>query len=155
MTPASESSTTHIRPGHRVTSRVAGAERHPDGTGGTVSTCRNEVDPRFQRIAHLAGNIEGLSELTRTMILRRVERQKKQSVHRRQSARANDRGMTPAATPQPESISSEPGHCSAPERVKRIEHLLSALRRAYEAVNKFMAAGGSTDHADTDGDRMW
>lgn len=155
MTPAPEGSTRDMRPGHRVTSLAAGVKRHPDGTSGTVSRRRNEVDPRFQRIAHLAGNIEGLSELTRTMILRSVERQKKQSVHRRQSGRVNDRGPAAVVTPQPESVSSKPEHYSASDRVKRIEHLLSALRRAYEAVNKFMAAGGSSDHADTDGDSMW
>jgi len=149
MTRSVESSMAHLRRGHRSGPSIAAAGRKPDGTGGAASRCRSDVDLRFQRVAHLAANVDDLSELTQTMILSRVEAEKRQNVDHRQSGEANDSGTTPAATPQAESVSPASELRSAPERMKRIEHLLKAIHRAYGALNKFMATGSSTDQADT------
>ena len=154
MTPSTEGSTTHIRREHRSDAPIAVVERQAAGTGGTVSGGRSDVDPRFQRVADLAANLEGLSKLTQTMILRRVEPKMKQSVVGRQSGPANASATTPAAMPQTDSASSTPEHYSPSERMKSIEHLLKAIRRAYGAINKFMSTGGSTDQANTDRESM-
>ena len=103
-------------------------------------------------MAHLARQVTGLSELTRTEILHRVELITTQVPARSPSARADDRGATAALGSK--SDGSSLGHRSLADRLKRIEQLLCALRRTYKGVNKLMAAGASAGQTDTDGDAL-
>ena len=150
MTSSAKGNTTHMRCGHRNNAPSAGRERQAGGMGGAVPGCHGDADPRFQRVADLAATVEGLSELTQTMILGYVEAKKRQTVDHRQPEPTDDSGTTPVATPQPESVSSVSELRSAPQRMKRIEYLLKMLGRAYGTINRFMATGGSTDRVDND-----
>ncbi|MCO6438487.1 MAG: hypothetical protein J5J06_15460 [Phycisphaerae bacterium] len=112
----------------------------------------NEGDPRFQRVAHLARQIKGLSEPTRTTILHLVEFNKRQAPARNQAARVDERRAT--STQVSESNGSNFGHRCVSDRLKRIEQQLNAVSKTYRALNKFTAHGATSGPADADGETM-